>query len=142
MANNNFQYSFTTSANQTEVFAYLLNPNNWWIGLFGETITGNSKAINDEFSFRAGNGVHYSHQQLIDLVPDKKIVWLVTESHLSFLQHPNEWANTNICFELEQEGSHTKVTFTHEGLVPSIECYNGCSTAWTGYLQNLENHFK
>ena len=142
MKNQDFQYSLTTSKKQNEVFAYLLNPKNWWVGLFGETIEGNSKDINDEFSFRAGDGVHYSNQKLVELDTDKKINWLVTESNLSFLKNTNEWAGTKIRFDIEQESNRTKITFTHQGLIPQIECYGSCSSAWTQYLQNLKEHLK
>ena len=142
MGNQDFQYSLTTSKKQNEVFAYLINPKNWWVGLFGETIEGNSKDINDEFSFRAGDGVHYSNQKLVELDTDKKIIWLVTESNLSFLKNTNEWAGTKICFDIEQVSDKTKVTFTHKGLIPQIECYGSCSSAWTQYLQNLKEHLK
>lgn len=138
MTNQNFQYSFTTPKNASEVFTHLLNPGNWWVGLFGETIEGKSEAINDEFSFRAGDGLHYSHQKLVALIKDTKIEWSVTESRLSFLKDTNEWAGTKISFDLEIEGDNTKVTFTHEGLLPQIECYGSCSSAWTQYLQNLQ----
>ena len=142
MSNQNFQYSFTTSKEISEVFTHLMDPKNWWVGLFGETIAGESNAINDEFSFRAGDGVHYSNQKLIEHVVNKKISWLVTESNLSFLNNTNEWAGTKICFDLEKEGDHTNITFTHEGLMPQIECYESCSSAWTQYLQNLKADLK
>lgn len=138
MANQNFQYRFTTSKNTGEVFKYLIDPKNWWLGLFGETIEGNSEYINDEFSFHAGDGVHFSNQKLIELVGDKKIVWLVTESNLSFLKNTNEWAGTKICFDIENDGDKTKVIFTHEGLIPSFECYGSCASAWTQYMQKLQ----
>lgn len=134
----NFKYSFTTSKNTKEVFAHLINPQNWWVGLFDETIEGKSEAINDEFSFRAGDGVHYSKQKLITLDTNKKIVWLVTESNLSFLKKTNEWDQTKICFVIEKMGDKTQITFLHEGLIPQIECYGSCSSAWTQYLQNLQ----
>ena len=142
MTNKNFEFSFASSKTSNEVFAHLLNPKNWWVGLFGETIEGKSEGINDEFSFRAGDGVHFSNQKLIELVADKKIVWLVTESNLSFLKNTNEWAGTKICFDIEKAGETTKITFTHEGLIPEIECYGGCSSAWTQYLQNLQEYLK
>lgn len=142
MQHQHFQYSFTSSKNQAEVFRYLINPVNWWIGLFGETIEGESREIQDEFSFKAGDGVHYSNQKLVELVPDQKIVWLVTESNLSFLKNTNEWAGTKICFDIVQENDHTRITFIHEGLVPEIECYGSCSGAWTQYLQKLEKHIR
>ena len=142
MTNQNFQYSFTSSKNTAIVFAHLINPKNWWVGLFGETIEGKSESINDEFSFRAGDGVHYSNQKLTELIEDKKIVWLVTESNLSFLKNNDEWARTKICFNIEKVGDKTKITFTHDGLTPQIECYSNCTNAWTQYLQNLQEHLK
>lgn len=138
----NFQFSFTTSTDAGEVFAHLLDPTNWWVGLFNETIEGASAAIHDEFSFSAGDGAHYSRQKLTEIVPGQKITWLVTESKLSFLKHTNEWAGTRIGFDIARVGNNTHVRFTHEGLVPSIECYGGCSGAWTQYLQNLADYFQ
>ena len=90
----------------------------------------------------AGGGMHYSKQKLIELIPDKRIVWLVTESKLTFLQDTNEWANTKIRFDITSDGAATTVTFTHEGLVPQIECYGGCSGAWTKYLDKLKEQLQ
>jgi hypothetical protein len=133
-----FQYSFTSSKTIEQVFDHLIDPKHWWTGLFGETIEGNSQALNDEFSFSAAEGMHFSRQRLIELVANRKIVWLATESNLSFLKHTNEWAGTKIKFDLSEENNHTRIIFTHEGLVPTFECYGGCSGAWQQYLQNLE----
>jgi uncharacterized protein YndB with AHSA1/START domain len=137
-----FKYSFESVKPQEEVFKLLLEIDKWWSGLFEETITGESHRLNDEFSFKAGGGVHYSKQKLVELVPNERIVWLVTESHLSFLKDTNEWANTKIRFDMAKEGTKTKVTFTHEGLVPNIECFDSCSGAWTQYMENLEAKLK
>lgn len=142
MASQNFEYSFITSKNESDVFTHLLNPNNWWVGLFGETIEGNSENLNDEFSFKAGDGVHYSNQKLIELVSGKKIVWLVTQSNLSFLKNTNEWAGTKICFEIEKVNDKSMIRFTHDGLIPTIECYGSCSGAWTQYMEKLQKSFK
>jgi hypothetical protein len=138
MKNTNFQFSFATAKNTSEIFNFLINPQNWWVGLYGETIEGKSRIINDEFSFKAGDGVHYSNQKLVEIKPNRKIVWLVTDSNLSFLNNTREWTGTRICFEIEQQDKKTNVHFIHEGLVPEIECYEGCSGAWTQYLNKLE----
>jgi len=137
-----FSYSFTSSKSPATIFELLLDIDKWWSGLFSETIKGESHKINDEFSFNAGGGAHYSKQKLIELIPDKKIVWLVTDSNLSFLSETSEWTNTMICFDISKEGSKTKVTFTHDGLIPQIECYDACSGAWSQYLENLETKLK
>jgi hypothetical protein len=34
---------------------------------FGEKITGDTNKIGDEFSFSAGDGVHFSKQKLIEI---------------------------------------------------------------------------
>jgi uncharacterized protein YndB with AHSA1/START domain len=137
-ATKDFTYSFTSSKTPEEIFEILTNIEQWWSGLYDETITGKSKKIDDEFTFKAGDGVHYTKQKLIELVPNKKIVWLVTGSQLTFISDPAEWINTKFGFDISTQGNKTKVTFTHEGLVPEMECYNGCSNGWTGYLEQLK----
>lgn len=132
-----FTFSLESSDNLKIFFDQLLNVRSWWVGLYSETIVGDSHKLNDEFTFNAGGGMHYSKQKLVELIPEKRIVWLVTESNLNFLEQPNEWTGTKICFEISKKGNKSKVIFTHEGLVPKIECYNGCSGAWTQYLENL-----
>ena len=133
-----FTYSFTSSKTPAAVFELLLHIDQWWSGQYEETIKGKSEKINDEFTFRAGGGAHYSKQKLVELIPNKKIVWLVTDSNLSFLSDTGEWIGTKICFDISMEGNQTKVIFTHDGLVPDIECYDACSGGWTKYLKQLK----
>jgi hypothetical protein len=142
MKKESFSYSFNTSKSPEEVYRLLLDIEQWWSGVYEETIKGKSKTINDEYTFEAGGGAHYSKQKLVELVPNKKIVWLVTESNLSFLSDPSEWKNTKLSFNLSVADNKTNVAFEHEGLVPKIECYDACSTGWTKYLDNLKKKLK
>jgi hypothetical protein len=141
-ATKNFTYSFTSSKKPEEVFELLLHIEQWWSGQYEETIKGKSEKIDDEFAFRAGGGAHYSKQKLVELIPGKNIAWLVTDSKLNFLSDPGEWTGTKICFAISMEDNKTKVTFTHDGLVPEIECYNACSGGWTQYLEQLKKKLK
>ena len=120
----------------------LLNVDQWWSGLYEETIKGKSHHLNDEFTFEAGQGMHYSKQKLVELVPNKKIAWMVTDSKLTFLNKVDEWTNSKLLFDISKEGDKTLVTFTHDGLTPQIECFNQCSSGWTGYLNNLKKKLK
>lgn len=138
----NYSYAFTTMKSAKEIFDLLQNIEKWWSGIYEETIKGKSQKLNDEFSFSAGGGIHFSKQKLVELIANKKIVWHVTESNLSFLKNPEEWKNTKLTFDISETKNETKVTFTHEGLEPNIECYGSCSNAWTQYFQNLEAKLK
>jgi hypothetical protein len=135
---NNYTFCFLTDKSSKEIFDLILDVDKWWSGIFGETIAGNSRKIGDEFTFSAGEGMHFSKQKLVELVPYKKIVWEVTESNLSFLGNPKEWENTKLTFDILEDEGKTQIQFMHMGLEPQNECYGGCSTAWTQYFKNLE----
>jgi hypothetical protein len=139
---DNYSYTFKTTYSPDKVFPILLDIDKWWTGLYSENIEGKSQMLNDEFSFSAGGGVHYSRQKLIELIPDKRIVWMVTDSNLTFIKDTKEWTNSKICFDITSDGAFTKITFTHDGLIPKIECYNGCSGAWTQYLERLAERLR
>lgn len=68
-------------------------------------------------------------------MPSEKVVWLVTESNMTFINDPDEWVGTKIVFAITKEGDKTKLTFTHEGLVPEVECYKFCMPAWDQYIK-------
>lgn len=92
--------------------------------------------MNDEFIIHHPNA-HYSKQKLIEVIPNKKIVWLVTESTLYWLQNDKqEWTNTKMIFEISTKGDKTMLHFTHEGLIPKRECYARCERGWTMVIKD------
>jgi hypothetical protein len=142
MANKDYSISFRSSKGPEDIFETLLNVRKWWTGLYAEEITGDSKKLNDEFTFRAGDGVHYTEQRLTELTPNKKITWLVTKSNLSFLEKPDEWTGSKIRFDVSTDNGMSEVTFTHLGLEPTLECYDSCAGAWSKYLEKLSKDLK
>ena len=104
----------------------ILQVSRWWTN----DLRGNSEKINDEFIIQHGD-IHYSKHKLVENVPGKKLVWLITESNLNWLKNnKHEWTNTRTIFELKPKGDLTVIHFTHEGLIPEMECYYRCVESW------------
>jgi len=137
-----FTYSFITTKTPEEVFRMLLDIEQWWSGLHGETIKGDSSKLGDEFTFEAGGGMHYSKQKMVALIPNKSVVWEVTDSTLTFLNDTTEWTGTLLRFDISADDNKTKVTFTHDGLMPQVECFNQCSTVWPKYLEKMVQNLR
>ena len=136
MKKADFSLELVTTKAPKEVFHDILNVREWWSGYYSEEFEGSTEKLNDEFSFSAGAGAHYSKQKLVELIPGKRIVWLVTDSDFDYIEKRDEWTGTKLIFEISKEIDKTKLTFTHRGLTPEVECYNSCAPSWTQYLQN------
>ena len=129
MKNQSFTLSFFVDESPQKVYEAVNNVRGWWT----PNLEGSTHRLNDEFEVRFGD-VHYSKQKLTEVVQNEKVVWLVTDSKLSFVDNKNEWVNTRIIFEIAKTGGKTQVVFTHEGLVQDVECYDACTDAWSGYI--------
>jgi Activator of Hsp90 ATPase homolog 1-like protein len=112
-----------------QAFDAINNVRGWWSG----EIAGPTGKLGDEFTYRYKD-IHYSKQKLIEVVPDQKVVWLALDSYLNFAEDKTEWNGTKIIFEIARKGGKTEVRFTHQGLVPQIECFENCSSAWSYYI--------
>jgi hypothetical protein len=129
MNDNDYQTQILVDATLPEAFRSILDVKKWWT----QNLEGNSLKLNDVFTVRFDD-LHVSTQKLIEVVPDQKIAWLVTDSRLNFISDKQEWTNTKICFELSENERKTQITFSHIGLHPGIECFNACSNAWSEYI--------
>lgn len=146
--NKSFTATIEVAKSPQEVFNLITNDVAKWWG--GKDLQGNSIKLGDEFIIHH-LGAHYSKQKLVEVIPNKKIVWLVTESKLDWLKKDqHEWTNTKMIFEITTKGDKTVLHFTHEGLVPEKECYAMCERGWTmvikdylfNFITNDKPHFQ
>lgn len=129
MTDQNYTTTFLVDQTPKEVFNAINNVRGWW----SEEVEGGTAKLNDEFNYHFRD-IHSCKMKLIEVIPDKKVVWLVLDNYFSFITDQSEWKNTTIIFEIAEKDNQTQLVFTHEGLVPDYECFDICFNAWTGYI--------
>jgi hypothetical protein len=129
MTDQNLTFTFAVDQTPEEAFAAINDVRGWWSG----QIEGTTDKLGAEWTYRYKD-IHYSKQRITELVPGKKVVWLVLDGYLNFVEDKTEWTGTEITFEISRKGAQTEVRFTHRGLVPDMECFSGCSNAWGSYV--------
>ena len=130
-------YTTTLFVQQTpdDVYAAINDVGSWWTG----DISGPTDTLGGEFTYRYEDK-HRSTQRVTELVPDRRVVWLVTDAHLPFASNPTEWTGTHIVFDINEVEGGTEMRFEHQGLIPELDCYSSCSNAWASLVTtNLKN---
>jgi len=110
----NYSVAIEVANSPQDVFNHLIHDvSKFW----PEEFEGECFNLNDEFVFRTGDS-HYSKNKVVELVPNKKVVWLVTDSIRKTDNY--NWTGTKMIFELNPEGDNTQLKFTYDGV--AIEC--------------------
>ena len=135
MKTESYTISYTVDQSPREVFDAINNVRGWWSG----EIEGRTDRLGAEFTYRYQN-LHRTTQKITELVPGKKVVWHIVDSHIDFVGDKAEWNGTDVVFEIVKQGAKTELRFTHVGLVSAIECYGKCAGAWGFYInESLRN---
>jgi len=130
MAAKDFTTTILVDNTPEEVFNAINDVRGWW----SEEIEGSTDRLNSEFDYHYED-VHSCKMKIIELVPNKKVVWSVLDNYFKFTKDKSEWKGTKIIFDIAEKDNKTEMRFTHQGLVPAYECYEICRDAWTGYIQ-------
>jgi len=129
MKEQDYHTSITANATAQEAFTAINNISGWWTIAF----EGSAEKLLDIFTVRFGET--YITSKVVELIPNHKIVWHVIDCNKHWLKNKKEWKDTLINWEISAENNTTQIKFTHIGLVPDIECYNGCEKAWNFYIK-------
>jgi len=130
MGNNDFNSRISAKISASEAIKKISSVPEWW----GITFTGSAEKPNDKFTVKMG-GDSFFHFTVTELIPDKRVVWLVTDCNMPWYADKKEWANTRLIFDLHESNGITELNFTHEGLTPDVECYKDCEPGWTHWIQ-------
>ncbi|MEX0754918.1 MAG: SRPBCC domain-containing protein [Actinomycetota bacterium] len=125
-----FTIAFTVDQTPEEAFKAINDVRGWW----SANIEGPTYELNSEFIFH-NEPVHYSRIEVTELVAGKRVAWRILENYMSFVEDKREWIGNEIAFDIARKGDKTEVVFTQIGLVPDYECYDVCSSAWSGYIK-------
>ena len=130
MTTSDFTTTLVVDQTPNEVFNAITNVRGWW----SEEVEGDSEKHNDTFLYHYED-VHRSKMKLIEVIPDKKIVWDVVENYFKFTEDHAEWTGTKIVFDISEKDGKTEMRFTHQGLTADYECFEICRDSWTNYIQ-------
>lgn len=128
MQKKDFHKTITVNASPAEALKKISQVNLWW----AKNFTGRAEEKGDKFNVRFGET--FVDFEISEAVPDKKVVWKVTDCNLHWINNKKEWNGNEIVFEVTPGKNDTKIDFTHIGLTPDVECYSSCEPGWTGHL--------
>jgi hypothetical protein len=128
-----FSYSFTVKASAKEAMKKISQVDLWWAKKF----EGKASKLNNEFSVYFGKpGDTFVNFKISEVIPDKKIIWLVTDCNLHWINDKKEWNGTECIWTLSEKDGKTKVDFVHKGVTPDSECYESCEPGWTHHIKD------
>jgi hypothetical protein len=130
MEKKDFSCSITAKISANEAIKKISKVPEWW----GIAFTGSAEKQGDEFTVKMG-GDSFFNFTVTELIPGKKVVWLVTDCYMPWYSDKTEWTNTKLVFDLAEDKDETTLTFTHQGLTPNVECYKDCEPGWTHWIR-------
>jgi hypothetical protein len=129
MYDQDFATTFVVDRTPAEAFAAITDVRGWW----SAEIEGGTDQLGDEFTYR-NQDIHHCTMRLTEVIPGRKVVWLVLDNYFNFTEDTSEWKGTEVTFEVSEKDDGAEVRFTHLGLVPDYECFDVCSNAWSTYI--------
>jgi hypothetical protein len=132
LAENSYRRQIVVSADPGAVYRALAREmDRWWApGATPAQTVGDTVVI-------AFGRTHW-HLRATHLVPGKRVELACVAAHHVEAGHPDsireEWLGTTLCWSIEPEGAGSRVTFTHQGLVPALGCYGVCEAGWDHYF--------
>ncbi|MEX2379145.1 MAG: SRPBCC domain-containing protein [Vicingaceae bacterium] len=131
MNQEDYNTSFQVKESPEEVYQAVNNVRGWW----SEEIEGPTDELNKEWFYHYKD-IHLCKMKVVELVPNKRVVWEVVKNSFNFVDDKEEWVGNRLIFDISKEGEKTKLTFTQKGLTADYECFEVCRDGWNNYINN------
>ncbi|MDH5545492.1 MAG: SRPBCC domain-containing protein [Gammaproteobacteria bacterium] len=126
--NTNYTREIVVSSTPGEAYkALTIGFNRWWT-----TDCNSVTDAGDEITFKFGPS--YWVMCATKLVPGKIVELKCIDAHHVHDGLPStilvEWKGSKLKWNIQNRKQETKIAFIHEGLSPSLECYEVCEQGW------------
>ena len=128
ITNQDFNCSIVVDITAQQAVEAISQVSEWWV----QEVEGKTGSLHDAFTVHFGTT--WMAFKITELIPEEKIVWLVTDCHLPWNHDVKEWKDTQIVWEIFPEKGATRISFSHIGLAV-LDCGNQCMNSWSGYIK-------
>ena len=129
MNQQDYSCSIAVPLTATEALETIARVGRWWAVNF----KGSATSPHDRFTVHFARTT-WSVMEIVEVIPDHRVVWKVVDCFLPIFKDPYLWKNNHITWDISAESGQTRVTMTHVGLVPGVECYEDCRKGWNFYV--------
>ncbi|MEO6219982.1 MAG: SRPBCC domain-containing protein [Ginsengibacter sp.] len=132
---NDYQKSIMVNRSINEVYGAITEHiSDWW----SNDLAGAAAHAGDSFTIAFGKT--QKTFDIVEAIPNEQVVWKCVKAYINnpSLQNKAEWVGTKIIWRLSAAGQSTALTFLHEGLNQSFECYELCEAGWDMFLASLQ----
>ena len=130
MKQQDFRCTISAHVTAEEALESINDVSAWW----AKHVEGYSQSLHDLFTVRFGET--FVTFEITELIPNKKVVWFVTDCYLHWINDKTEWKGTSIVWDLTEKGDITEINMTHLGLTPEVECFDDCKVGWTHHIKD------
>ncbi|PWT73469.1 MAG: ATPase [Bacteroidetes bacterium] len=130
MKQQDYTATIEVNGDTKEAFQKISKVDEWWAKTF------KGKALQKGDHFRVEFGDTTVDFDIKEAVPDKKIIWHVSDCYLPFLNDKTEWTGTEVVWEISPKNRHTEIKMTHVGLSPDAECFEVCQQGWNKHIKS------
>ena len=130
-----YQKSITVNKPVSEVYAAITEHiADWW----SNDLSGIAAHTGNSFNI-AFNQTRKTFE-IVEAILNERVTWKCVKAYIDMasLENKSEWVGTTLIWTLSPANGGTTLTFLHEGLNQSFQCYNVCEAGWDYFLASLQ----